>query len=92
MLDEPLTPPQVKQLIRCVLNEGDLEFSAHALKEMKKDGLSELDIVNVLRGGWPEPGEYENGSWRYRISTQRITVVISFRDDLWLVVVTAWRE
>ncbi len=92
MLDEPLTPPQVKQLIQGILNEGDLEFSAHALKEMKKDGLSELDIVNVLRGGWPEPGEYENGSWRYRISIPRISVVISFRNVSWLVVVTAWRE
>lgn len=92
MLGVPLTPPQVRLLIQGVLNEGDLEFSAHALQEMKKDGLSELDIVNVLRGSWPEPGEYEHGSWRYRISTQQITVVISFRDDSWLVVVTAWRE
>ena len=91
MLDEPLTPPQVKHLLRCVLNEGDLEFSSHALQEMQKDKISELDLVNVLRGGWPEPGEYENGSWRYRVSTSRITVVISFRDNSWIVVVTVWR-
>lgn len=92
MLDEPFSPLQVRRLIRDVLNDGNLEFSSHALEEMLQDGLSEMDIVNVLRGGWPDPGEYEKGSWRYRISTSRIGVVVAFRDDSWAVVVTAWRN
>ena len=82
----------MKHLIRNLLDEGVVEFSNHAREEMKKDNLSELDIVNVLRGGWPGPGELERGSWRYRVSTSSITVVVAFRNESWLVVVTAWRE
>jgi hypothetical protein len=39
-----------------------------------------------------EPGEYENGSWRYRVRTARMCFVITFRSEEALVVVTAWRE
>ena len=92
MLEEPLQPHKVKYLIRNLLDEGVVEFSTHAREEMKKDNLSEIDIANVLRGGWPGPGEFERGSWRYRVSTQSITVVVAFRNESWLVVVTAWRE
>jgi hypothetical protein len=58
---------------------------------MAKDHLDAVDVDNVLRGGVVEPGEYENGSWRYRVRTDRITVVIAFRSGSELVVVTAWR-
>ncbi len=58
---------------------------------MAKDGLAEIDVVNVLRGGVVEPGEWENGSWRYRVRTSRIAVVAAFRSETMLVVVTAWR-
>jgi hypothetical protein len=67
---------------------------------MDKDGLSDVDVVNVLRGGVVRPAEFENGSWRYRVETQRITVVVAFdpdpdeaetEDEIELVVVTAWR-
>jgi len=92
MLDEPLKPSITKRIIRTILDDGHLEFSAHALEEMKKDDLSELDIINVLRGGWPGPGELERGSWRYQVSTRAITAVVAFRSESWLVVVTAWRE
>jgi hypothetical protein len=53
--------------------------------------LTAVDATNVLRGGVVEPGEFENGSWRYRIRTQRIYVVVSFRSETELRVVTAWR-
>jgi hypothetical protein len=32
----------------------------------------------VLRGGWVEPAEWENGAWRYQVHTARIVVVIEF--------------
>lgn len=51
-----------------------------------------MDCCNVLGGGWVEPGEYENGSWRYRVRTARMCFVITFRSEDALVVVTAWRE
>jgi len=37
-------------------------------------------------------GEYENGSWRYRVYTPRICVVVRFESEDILQIVTAWRE
>lgn len=88
---EPLTPVAAKALIKTILEKGTVTFSSHARAEMKKDKLDEVDVVNVLRGGVVEPGEYENGSWRYRVRTPKIVVVVAFRSEAELVVVTAWR-
>ena len=79
MLDEPLDPPRAKQLIREILEDGSVSFSGHAERELAKDNLTAVDAINVLRGGVVEPGEFENGSWRYRVRTQRIYVVVSSR-------------
>ena len=92
MLDEPLDPAKSKKLVREIIENGKVEFSGHALKELNEDNLSELDAINVLRGGWPDPAEYENGSWRYRFQTVRICVVVSFRTEDWTVVITAWKK
>jgi hypothetical protein len=90
-LDEPLDPAAARALIRSILADGSVRFSRHALEEMQKDGLAEIDVVNVLRGGAVDPAEFENGTWRYRVRSQRIVVVIAFRSKTSLVVVTAWR-
>ena len=58
---------------------------------MAKDKLQDVDVVNVLRAGLPQPPEMEKGTWRYRFATQRIVVVIAFRSRTELRVVTAWR-
>jgi len=68
-----------------------LETTGHALAEMRKDKLSTVDCTSVLRGGVVEPGELERGSWRYRVKTNTICVVMAFRSETELVVVTAWR-
>jgi len=41
--------------------------------------------------GSSEPGEFEHGTWRCRVETSRITVVVAFRSEHELVVVTGWR-
>lgn len=92
MLKEPLEPNRARRLIREVLGSGSVSFSGHAEKALADDDLSTVDAVNVLRGGVVEPAEFENGSWRYRVRTQRIAVVIVFRSASEIVVVTAWRE
>jgi hypothetical protein len=92
VVEEPLSAPEVRKLVRDICENGTVEFSPHAYEEMAKDSLSELDALNVLRGGWPEPGEFERSSYRYRIRTQNICVVVAFRSETWLVVVTAWRD
>lgn len=91
MLQEPLDPSTAKQLIRTILTTGSVSFSKHALAEMDHDGLTAVDVTNVLRGGTVDPGENENGSWRYRVRTARIVVVVTFRSETELRVVTAWR-
>ena len=89
---EPFDPPAAKKRIRAILETGDLLASGHALDEMAKDDLTMIDCTNVLRGGWVEPAELERGSWRYRVRTSRICVVVAFRSESRLVIVTAWRE
>jgi hypothetical protein len=90
-LHEPLEPAGAKRLIRKIIELGTVTFSKHALEEMAKDDLTTVDCVNVLRGGVVEPGELERGSWRYRVSTTRMCVVVAFRSEDELAVVTAWR-
>ncbi len=88
---EPLEPGAAKRLIRKIIELGTVTFSKHALDEMAKDDLTTVDCVNVLRGGVVQPGELERGSWRYRVTTARMCVVVAFRSEEELVVVTAWR-
>jgi len=91
-VQEPLDPTRTRKLIRAILRTGTIRYSKHALDEMRADDLTTVDCCNVLGGGWAEPGEYENGSWRYRVRTARMCFVIAFRSEDTLVVVTAWRE
>ncbi len=103
-------PPKAtdaRRLIRRLLDEGKLVSpgqGTHARREMDKDGLTDVDAANVLRGGVVREAEWENGSWRHRIETQRIVFVIAFEpevtpvpaedDDIGnieLIIVTGWR-
>jgi len=91
MLAEPLSPPAAKQLIQQILQGGSVSFSRHAEHEMAKDNLTMVDVTNILRGGVVDPAEFENGSWHYRVRTARIVVIVAFRSETELRVVTAWR-
>lgn len=90
--DEPFDPSEARKRIRQILDSGTVVPSGHALSEMGNDNLTLVDCVNVLRGGYPDPADLERGSWRYRVRTPRICVVIAFRSEQELVIVTAWRE
>lgn len=73
----------------------NIRFSRHALDEIEKDGLIISDILNVMKS--PDAkirneAGFEKGSYRYRLETNRITVVISFDSSTSFVVVTAWRK
>jgi hypothetical protein len=48
-------------LIRAIVASGELRFTGHALDEMRKDGMTEIDVVNVLRGGAVGEAEFEPG-------------------------------
>lgn len=90
-LQGPLDPEAAHRLIRKFLESGTVSFSKHALEEFRHDHLTTVDCVNVLRGGVVEPPEQEGDTWRYRVRTARIYVVIAFRSEAELIVVTAWR-
>ena len=89
---EPFDPSEAKRRIRSILDTGVVVPSGHALEEMAKDSLTMVDCINILRGGRVEPAEWERGSWRYRVRTARICVVVAFRSETKLAIVTAWRE
>jgi len=82
---------EARRLLREILISGTLTYSGHAKREMAKDDLTTQDLVNVLRGGVVEPSELEHGSWRHRVKTNRIYVVVVLVSDREAVVVTAWR-
>lgn len=92
MLNEPLKSDQARLHIRMILKCGITRFTRHANLEMVKDGLSQVDVVNVLRAGLVENSEFINGSWRYRVRTNKIYVVVCFRNETTLIVITAWRK
>ncbi len=91
-MKEPLPPSTVKRLLIAILADGVLSFTGHAYEEMAKDNLTEVDVRNTLRAGIVKPGELVSGSWRYRVSTARISAVVAFRSETHAVVITAWRE
>jgi Domain of unknown function (DUF4258) len=89
---ETLSSPEVRALARTILESGQIRYSKHAKEEMAKDRLSVQDVVNVVRAGVvANAAECENGSWRWRFWTQKIVVIVAFRSERELRVVTAWR-
>ena len=90
-MEEPLDPAKAKQLVRTILQSGTVSYSKHACEEMVKDGLQTVDCVNVLRGGVIDFPELVNGTWRYRVRTNRMVVVIAFGSESHVRIVTAWR-
>ncbi len=88
----PMKPSDARALARSIIDAGDVAFSGHALDEMRKDDLETTDCLNVIRGGVFEAPELVHDQWRYRASTQRICVVLSFSSPTRLRVVTAWRK
>jgi hypothetical protein len=82
-----------RKRISAILRGGRVSYSRHAREEMEKDDLTEVDVTNVLRGGRiTEPAELGAVDWTYRVHTRLLCVVVAFRDDTELVVVTAWRK
>ncbi len=87
---------EARKQIRLVVQQypNSVMFSKHALEELTKDNLTTLDAWNVLTSVDAkiyDDGEYCQGSYRYRLETNNIVVVIAFSSDgLGLIIVTAW--
>ena len=93
LLHEPLAPDIATALIHRIVREGSVAISKHARTEMAADNLTTVDCTNVMRcGAVSEAADLERRTWRYRIHTRRMCVVVAFRSEVELVVVTAWRK
>lgn len=90
-MKEPLDEYQIKSLIQNIISNGCVNWTKHAKKQMTERNLSSVDVVNVLRAGWVEAPEEINGSWRYKLQTNSMTVVFVLRDKNTATIVTAWR-
>ena len=88
---ECLPPQAVKRALLAALAGGSVHFTQHALIEMEKDKITQNEALAVLRAGVVEPGEFERGTWRYRVRVPRTFVVVALRSQTVAVVVTAWR-
>ncbi|QSQ21166.1 DUF4258 domain-containing protein [Pyxidicoccus parkwayensis] len=91
--EKPLVPNAARKRISAILKGGRVGYSRHAREEMEKDDLTEVDVTNVLRGGRIiEPAELGPVDWTYRVHTSLQCVVVAFRSETELVIVTAWRK
>lgn len=94
-----LAKEEARKLISKVILDGGIDyvvFTTHSLKQMPRRKLITLDVLNVLKSADSkifEEGELESGSYRYRLQTRTILVVVSFtpKGDK-VIVVTAWRK
>jgi len=92
-MTEPLTPEVATTAIKALVKDGDISWSTHVRQEMLKDGFTTVDCLNVLRAGAvTESADFEGGTWRYRVHTNRMCVVVAFRSDTELRVITTWRK
>jgi|SRR6185295_9645503 len=85
------TTKRAQELIREIIRTGFVATGDHARQQMAARRLDMADVLSVLRGGWVAEPELENGVWRYRVQTNRQCVVVEFRSDAEIVIVTAWR-
>ena len=91
-MDEPLYPAAARRLVRQILRSGHYVESAHAEQKMDEQGMDTDDARFVLRNGSVTDVRQEGGTWRYRFYCQdEGAVVVGFRSERELVVVTVWR-
>lgn len=89
---EPLDAARARRVVRQIVDRGRIAFSRHARQEMARDEITFAAVLGVLRAGIPEPAEFREGSWRYRVrGRDGAVVVVALRSEEELVIVTAWR-
>ena len=91
-MGEPLDSINAKRRIGHIIDNGTVQWANHALQRLSERRLTTVDRVNVLRAGVVDWPEFQNGTWRYSVRGGWITVVIAFRSEETLVVITAWRR
>ena len=88
-------PWQARKVLAEIFNHSPnlVSFTKHAREQMRERDLKSGDVLNVLKAGKIlSAPEFENGSFRYRVQTNKMTVVLAFKKPNHVVVVTAWRD
>jgi hypothetical protein len=87
-MKSPLSTADAKKLLKKILDSGEVTYTQpHALQRLSERFISMIDCENVLRAGKIEP----EGVNRFKVSTNKITVVIEFLSENEVLVVTVWR-
>lgn len=94
-----LSKEEARKLISKIVLEGKnnyVIFTTHALNQLEERDLLTTDILNIVKSADSkihDGGEFENGSYRYRLETRTILVVISFHPKgERIIIVTSWRK
>lgn len=90
-LKEPLGTDDAKRLILEILEHGSIRPTQHWKERIGDHDLVSGDCLRVLRGGYVEGMDLVDGTWRYRVVMGDVCVVIAFRSQKSLAMVTAWR-
>lgn len=90
-----LNRTQARKLLTEILNKelNKVSFSKHCRHELRNDNLTTVDVLNTLKAGFinVDP-EYVNETYRYRVETSKMIVVIAFIQPDFIRCVTAWRK
>jgi hypothetical protein len=74
------------------LAAGGIRFTGHALRELRKDGITVERAYVVLRVGIVREAEWEQGEWRHQAHAGADVLVLTFETETSVVVVTGWRR
>ena len=89
---ERLRARAARDLIRQILDTGEVLYVPHYHDEAKKDAVLLADIEELLAHGLVEEPEFENGEWRYRVRRFRLSAIVAFRSETMLAVITVWKN
>jgi hypothetical protein len=83
---QKLNRHEARKLIAKIMTNSPecVRFSSHALRELANDSLTTTDALNVLKSPDSkihQEGEFANGSYRYRLETSILLIVVAFAVD-----------
>ena len=89
---QPLRAAAARLLLSQILAAGGVRFTGHALRELRKDGITLERAYMVLRGGIVREAEWEQGEWRHQVHAGLDVLVLTFETETNAVVITGWRR
>ncbi len=92
MLNEPLKADDAKKEILRRLKVGTVYTSPHFRRAAAADGFLPMAAAEFLVAGFVQMAEFEDGKWCYRVLNGRVVVVVAFRGENQLDLVTFFKK